>query len=549
MPVARHGAGPRPCSPPAARTRARDAGFGPGEAAALVLARCLAGIMGASCDSGFADLPASRPAVAPRRSRSAGGAQPPGDARDPPSRRLRPLRRLSRSLLAGGPRGCERPSPIRVLGIRSIGTSLARDGGGARDPAARHVPPEGPLRPDRRASAGGPDATAERVGRGLGHRRRRAGPVGLLDRRRRRRAGAGGVPPRRLFLFPSHGGTPGAMASPQHRALWSSARVALSDFEDLWIDGALPGGGLADWVADITGPLLAPIEDMAGGAWRRHRFRDEAAWPAVDRQNERRKYLLTGRNGRFLLRFTGLGSFGRPKPTGHCSWPRPASASRRSAGDMDFWSSAGATISSRSPRPGSIAPPCSDASGPIWRSGLAPSRRRRGTEPRSTPFSRWRASIRPRPWARVPPGISTPGPSPSHGSPGSRVRWRSTGSSPRQNGCAARMASSSRPMPSTIAAATTSSAARTSRGTSPEPRPNTRSPRPRSRSCAAPSSRRGAAPAIPNSSPFCGSPTRPSASAHLAMARDREAGAEADRLSTALSVQRTALAAALACPP
>ncbi len=290
-----------------------DASSEDGEAAALALATQLAAVMGASFDSGFADQPGHRPvpvseALAALRSLSdlpdeIEIRRPEGFAHYAvyPEAYWRAAARLAA------------PAPTRVLGLRSIGSTLAPVvAAELRSSPAETVRPEG--HPFARTIAVSPakakvmregaDAVWAVVDEGPGLSGSSIGAAADA-------LACAGVPPERLVLFPSHDGEPGAMASLKHRHLWSRARTTVCSFEHLWLDR--PEHGLAAWVEDITGPLVAPPEDVAGGAWRRHRFADDVDWPAVDRQNERRKYLLTGQNGAFLLRFTGLGRFGRDK--------------------------------------------------------------------------------------------------------------------------------------------------------------------------------------------------------------------------------------------
>lgn len=291
-----------------------DAGCQDGEAAALVLATGLAAVMGRSWETGFADLPAAvTPAVAEALTALAAAALPEAVE----IRRTEgfahyavyPEAFWAAASAVGAPR------PTRVLGVRSIGTTLGACVAAALDLDAPHtVRPQGhpfarTVVPAPRAAAAMRDGADEvwavvDEGPGLSGSSIGAAADALVG---------AGVAPGRLVLLPSHDGAPGARASAAHRRLWSTARSAVLSFEDLWGDGGPPGRPLAAWAADITGPLLAPPEDIAGGGWRRHHHADEGDWPAVDRQNERRKYLLHGRQGRFLLRFTGLGSFGRAK--------------------------------------------------------------------------------------------------------------------------------------------------------------------------------------------------------------------------------------------
>lgn len=290
-----------------------DAGAEDGDVAALALATQLAIVMGASLESGFVERPTCRPA-------------PVAEALEA----LRSLADLPERIEIRRPEGFAHyavypeaywraalqlaaPFPTRILGLRSIGSALAPCVAAAlRSAPAETVRPEG--HPFARtvtvaaaraaAMRDGADAVWAIVDEGPGLSGSSIGAAADA-------LGRLGVPPERLVLLPSHSGEPGTMASPQHLRLWSRARSTVCSFEDLWLDG--PERNLAAWVEDITGPLVAAPQDVAGGAWRRRRFNDEAAWPAVDRQNERRKFLLTGRNGTFLLRFTGLGRFGRDK--------------------------------------------------------------------------------------------------------------------------------------------------------------------------------------------------------------------------------------------
>ena len=117
----------------------------------------------------------------------------------------------------------------------------------------------------------------------------------------------------RLVLFPSHANPPGAMADGDRRRFWSRVPRRVTSFETLVGPDAGRRRGLAAWVGDVTGDAECGLVDIAGGLWRRHRYENETEWPAVDRQNERRKYLVESSRGSFLMKFTGLGEFGRGK--------------------------------------------------------------------------------------------------------------------------------------------------------------------------------------------------------------------------------------------
>ncbi|MCW2285353.1 hypothetical protein M2323_003250 [Rhodoblastus acidophilus] len=187
-----------------------------------------------------------------------------------------------------------------VIGIRSIGVALA-----ALIAAATHAPfvtsvrPEGP--PFRRACRFSPDVAARL--------KATTGVIAVADE------GPGlsgssflsvvraladvGVPLSRINLFPSHGHGPGPEADPPMRQIWDTlVRHVAEDDDKPW----------AQWT-DITGPLRAPPRDLTGGAWRRARKGLDQAPSAP--MWERRKFLLEGARGTFVLRFAGLGPYGR----------------------------------------------------------------------------------------------------------------------------------------------------------------------------------------------------------------------------------------------
>ncbi|WP_237479632.1 hypothetical protein [Lichenibacterium dinghuense] len=288
-----------------------DAEGGAPDAAARAMALCsaLAGVMGRSWNSGFADVPDAVPPDVAEALASLGGA--PGLPGAVEIRRTEGFCHYAVYPEAHwrAASGLAAPVPSRVLGLRSIGTVLA-----AAVAAALGAPAPRTARPH-----GHPFAREVEIAPPLGAGERGAawavvdeGP-GLSGSSMGAAADAlarAGVAADRIVLLPGHGGAPGPRASDAHRRLWAGARRAVTPFEALVGEDAR---GLAAWVADITGPLPAPPEDVGGGGWRRHRYADAADWPAADRQNERRKYLLRGARATVLLRFAGLGGFGRAK--------------------------------------------------------------------------------------------------------------------------------------------------------------------------------------------------------------------------------------------
>ena len=198
------------------------------------------------------------------------------------------------------------PAGTRVIGLRSIGTSLAASvaAGAACEALPLSLRPIGP--PFRRHYALADD---------LWHRLtdRKAPCVALVDEgpglsgsslgALADRLEDAGIAPETIVMLPGHGGDLGPQAAPRHRARWRRVGRRLASFEAV----VLPR--LAAAVDDLTGPILAPLEDLSGGGWRRM-LRHDADWPAVDAMQERRKFLLRSTEGTYLLKFVGLGGFG-----------------------------------------------------------------------------------------------------------------------------------------------------------------------------------------------------------------------------------------------
>ena len=195
----------------------------------------------------------------------------------------------------------------RVIGIRSIGTTLAAVVAAALDaPAPVTVRPFGdPF--DRKIAV---DATLERellegdahlviVDEGPGQSGSSFGAVcDWLQQR--------GVPLDRIAVLPSHSGAPGAATSERGRSRWYELQRRPADFNDRW--PAL----LQQWCAGLLGPLDGAPRDISAGEWRRLRHAREE-WPAVVPAWERRKFLATVGGRPVLLKFAGLGQHGERK--------------------------------------------------------------------------------------------------------------------------------------------------------------------------------------------------------------------------------------------
>jgi hypothetical protein len=207
---------------------------------------------------------------------------------------------------------------LRVIGIRSIGTSLA-----AMVAAAGRGETSASVRP-----GGHPFARTLSIGERMTGRLLAA--AGASGARRPLYAvvdeGPGlsgssfgamadwleehGVAPEQIVFFPSHRGPLGPRASAAHRERWERARKYVVEFEDLFLAPDSPWP-LARWVEDLTGPAEGPLEDLGAGRWRdRFSFADR---PPAHLQQERRKYLLTSRGKTWLLKFAGLGHYGRER--------------------------------------------------------------------------------------------------------------------------------------------------------------------------------------------------------------------------------------------
>ena len=195
----------------------------------------------------------------------------------------------------------------RVIGLRSIGTSLA-----AIVAAALDAPPPLSIRPfgDPSARVIAVDAELERellrgeahyviVDEGPGQSGSSFGAVADWLQVR-------GVPLGRIAFLPSHAGEPGAAAGEAHRTRWRRAQRSPGDL------GPSLRRRLGEWIEESVGPLDG-IGEISAGEWRREVYEKEEDWPAAVRGWERRKFLATSGGERFLVKFAGLASFGERK--------------------------------------------------------------------------------------------------------------------------------------------------------------------------------------------------------------------------------------------
>jgi len=198
---------------------------------------------------------------------------------------------------------------VQVIGIRSIGTSLAAfvaaAAGSTRLPFS--------LRP-----VGHPFARTVRVGERLART--------LLERTETTRylvvdEGPGlsgssfvaitewllahGVDAARITLFPSHAGEPGAQAGEEVKTRYRTTARRHVPFEEVF-----PPPVLGAWFEDAVG-ASDTVRDLSGGRWRALQYGAADPLPPSHVRDERRKYLLERDQQRWLMKFVGLGESGR----------------------------------------------------------------------------------------------------------------------------------------------------------------------------------------------------------------------------------------------
>jgi hypothetical protein len=212
----------------------------------------------------------------------------------------------------------EWPGAVRVIGIRSIGTSLgaavaAVAAGPGAEPAFSVRPGGHPFartltlgdRLSRKLLAGAGEIRFAVVDEGPGLSGSSFGAVAdwLEDH---------GVAAESIDFFPSHAGSPGPHATARHRSRWERSRRHVCDFAELFTQ---PGclWPLASWVEDLTGAPEGTLQEIGAGRWRDLLYPAGAERPPVHLQQERRKYLLITCSGRWLLKFAGLGRYGEEK--------------------------------------------------------------------------------------------------------------------------------------------------------------------------------------------------------------------------------------------
>lgn len=204
---------------------------------------------------------------------------------------------------------------VRVIGLRSIGTSLAAVVAAALGqtkvvtlrpaghPFRRELAVDASLAAELAADPTIPRAIVDE-GPGLSGSSV-ASVAAHLEK--------AGVDPVVIHLFPSHRNGPGSESSSSARAVWTRLPSHVTTFDALALNPTQPHRGLAAWVRDLVGDAVAPLRDISGGRWRALRYDSEAEWPPVLAWQERRKFLIDTASGTFLLKFAGLGRTGATK--------------------------------------------------------------------------------------------------------------------------------------------------------------------------------------------------------------------------------------------
>jgi hypothetical protein len=112
-----------------------------------------------------------------------------------------------------------------------------------------------------------------------------------------------GIAEDRIVALASHDGNLGPHASRRHRERWPRIRRAAASFDDRFPEL------LSSW----AGGMLRPIEDISHGQWRKRVYATPADWPPVCSTWERRKFVGNIRGHPCLLKFAGLGREGESK--------------------------------------------------------------------------------------------------------------------------------------------------------------------------------------------------------------------------------------------
>ena len=198
-------------------------------------------------------------------------------------------------------------APARVIGIRSIGTTLAATVAAALDAApaitvrphgdafARQIAISSELESELLAS----DAHFVIVDEGPGLSGSSFGAVADWLQGR-------GVPLNRIAFLPSHDDEPGPRASEAHREQWMHVQRVAAQFTKL-------PQLLGEYASVLLGGIGRELIDISAGEWRKLSYSRQEDWPAVNPAWERCKFVGRAGGKRYLLKFAGLGRIGRDK--------------------------------------------------------------------------------------------------------------------------------------------------------------------------------------------------------------------------------------------
>jgi hypothetical protein len=203
-------------------------------------------------------------------------------------------------------RSLELTGPPCVIGIRSIGTSLAAAVAAAVGaPSFYTVRPYG--EPFERSVDIAPELADELLSGRPHYLIVDEGPGlsgssfgGIADWLEARN-----VPLERIAFMPNHPNPPGAQASEAHGRRWNRVQKRVADL------GPQFAALLGQWTAGLLGPLDEPLADLSAGAWRGLVYSDARHWPPVNTGWERRKYLARAGDRSWLIKFAGLGAIGQ----------------------------------------------------------------------------------------------------------------------------------------------------------------------------------------------------------------------------------------------
>ena len=113
-----------------------------------------------------------------------------------------------------------------------------------------------------------------------------------------------GIDADKIILFPSHLPDPSRFVASQARNCWDRFKKYSAAFEDNDINSR--------FFAGFTNSAENKV-DISAGRWRSLFFKNEDDYPALHPNHEQRKYLIRGSDNSVLLKFAGLGKYGKKR--------------------------------------------------------------------------------------------------------------------------------------------------------------------------------------------------------------------------------------------